>query len=215
MFVPVADVQLLEGLAKKSLGEKLHVLREKAEDELHDEMRHSLRRMAARLKALRQTREFIGRLLGEHFAGHVPAQLFRIGEIVESEIEGFRQRVRPGRHDPNRVGVAGHIQRRVFEIPGVLGKLFQRFAEAFFLFLVLECEIALLPDISEARRADGFERALLETIALARRIVLYRGRMVDEAAEIDEMLLRRLPLGERDGLPFFNELMRGHAEGLA
>jgi hypothetical protein len=39
--------------------------------------------------------------------------------------------------------------------------------------------------------------------------------MVDEAAKIDEMLWRRLPLGERDGLPFFNELMRGHAEGLA
>ena len=66
-------------------------------------MRHGLRRMAARLKPRRQTRKFIGRLLGEHFAGHVPAQLFRIvedrvqdreffrvGEIVQSEIEGFR-----------------------------------------------------------------------------------------------------------------------------
>jgi len=66
-------------------------------------MRHGLRRMAARLKPRRQTRKFIGRLLGEHFAGHVPAQFFRIvedrvqdreffrvGEIVQSEIEGFR-----------------------------------------------------------------------------------------------------------------------------
>jgi hypothetical protein len=55
MFVPVADVQLLEGFAKKSLGQKLHVLREKAEDELHHEMRHALRRMTTGLKPLRQT----------------------------------------------------------------------------------------------------------------------------------------------------------------
>jgi hypothetical protein len=39
--------------------------------------------------------------------------------------------------------------------------------------------------------------------------------MVDEAAEIDEVLLRRLPLGQRDGLPFPDELVRGHATGLA
>jgi hypothetical protein len=61
----------------------------------------------------------------------------------------------------------------------------------------------------------GFERAFLETITFAGRIVLDRRRMVDEAAEIDEMLLRCLPLGERDGLPFPDELMRGHAEALA
>lgn len=228
MFVPVADIQLLEGLAKKSLGQKLHVLREKAEDELHDEMRRGLRQMAARLKALRQTRELIGRLLGEHFAGHVPAlpfrivedrvqdlEFFRVGEIVQSEIERFRQRVRPGRHDPDRVGVADHIQRRMFEVPGILRQLSQSLAEVFPFLFVLECEVTLLPDIGEAGLAGGFERAFLEAIVLARRIVLYRGRMVDEAAEIDEMLLRRLPFGERDGLPFFDELMRGHAEGLA
>jgi len=34
-------------------------------------------------------------------------------------------------------------------------------------------------------------------------------------SKIDEMLLRRLPLGERDGLPFTDELMRGHAEASA
>jgi hypothetical protein len=90
MFVPIADVQLLEGLAEKSPGQKLHVLREKAEHELHDEMRHGLRRMAARLKPHRQTREFIGRLPGEHFAGHVPAQLFRIGEDRVQNRQFFR-----------------------------------------------------------------------------------------------------------------------------
>ncbi|HEV7909910.1 MAG TPA: hypothetical protein VGP28_02230 [Methylocella sp.] len=75
--------------------------------------------------------------------------------------------------------------------------------------------MSLLPDIGEARSAGGFERAFLETIAFARRILLNRGRMVDEAAEIDEVLLRRLPLGQRDGLPFPDELVRGHATGLA
>ena len=142
-------------------------------------------------------------------------EFFWIGEIVESEIEGFRQRVRPGGHDLDRVGVAGHIQWRMFEVPGILRELFQSLAEVLFLLFVLEGEVALFPDIGEAGLAGGFERALLETIALARGIVLYRGRMVDEAAKIDEMLLRRLPLGERDGLPFPDELMRGHAEGLA
>ena len=113
------------------------------------------------------------------------------------------------------LSVAGHIQRRVFEVPGILRELFQSLAEVFLFLFVLEAEVALLPDIGEAGRAGGFERAFIETIALARRIVLYRGRMVDEAAKIDEMLLRRLPLGERDGLPFPDELMRGHAKGLA
>jgi hypothetical protein len=61
----------------------------------------------------------------------------------------------------------------------------------------------------------GSTRAFLEAIALARGIVLYGGRMIDEAAKIDEMLLRRLPLGERDGIPFPDELMPGHATGLA
>ena len=100
------------------------------------------------------------------------------------------------------------------EVPGILRELFQSLAEAFLFLFVLEGEVALLPDIGEAGRAGGFERAFLETIALARRILLYRGRMVDEAAKINEMLLRRLPLGERDGLPFPDELMRGHAEAL-
>jgi hypothetical protein len=142
-------------------------------------------------------------------------EFFRVGEVIQSEIEGQRRRVRPGRHDPDRVGVADHIQWRVFEVPGILRKLFQCFAETFLFLFILEGEVALFPDIGEARPAGGFERAFFETIALARRILLYRGRMVDEAAEIDEMLLRRLPLGERDGLPFPDELMRGHAEALA
>jgi hypothetical protein len=75
--------------------------------------------------------------------------------------------------------------------------------------------VALLPDICKAGRAGRFERAFVEAISFAERVFLDRGRMFDEAAEIDEMLLRRLPLGEREGLAFPDELMPGHAEALA
>jgi hypothetical protein len=102
LLISIADVELAQRLAKKAFGQEPYVFGEKAEDKLHHEMGDGLRRVASRLKALRKAGEFVGGLLRHHLARHVSAQFlgivedgaqdrefFRIGEIVEGEIEGF------------------------------------------------------------------------------------------------------------------------------
>ena len=109
------------------------------------------------------------------------------------------------------MGVAGDVQRRVLQRRGVTGELLQRLVEIAFLLLVFPGEEALLPHVGEAVAAAGLGDALLEGETLAGRIVLGRGRVFEQTAEIEKMLLRGRALGERDRLPFVDELLRGHA----
>jgi hypothetical protein len=48
---------------------------------------------------------------------------------------------------------------------------------------------------------------------VADRVILGRGWMFDELAEVEKMLLRGAALGERDRLPFADEILRRHARG--
>ena len=52
--------------------------------------------------------------------------------------------------------------------------------------------------------------AALEAVALARRVGLGRRLLVEQAAEVDELLLRCLPLAESRALPLGDELLRRH-----
>jgi hypothetical protein len=54
----------------------------------------------------------------------------------------------------------------------------------------------------------------LEAVALALRIGFRRSRFAEQTAEIDEMLLRSLPLAQLAVAPLADKFCRGHAIGL-
>ena len=94
--------------------------------------------------------------------------------------------------DPQHVG--DDEVGRVFEVERVGLQLAQRRVQVLVVALVFPAEAAAPPDIGPAVAAADFLRAALETVALAFRIVLGRRRLAEQAAEVDEMLLRALPL---------------------
>lgn len=174
----------LEQPWEKSIGQQLHAVCEKAEHELIDEMRDFLGR-AAPLQAQRNGREFVRRFPGEagaslgrpQFVGLVEdraqdRELLRVGEVVQREFVGFRDGVGPRRANQNAVGVAGHLQRRIFERRGVAHELGEGLVEVALLLLVLPGEEALLPHIGETVAATGLGNAFLEGEPVARRIGL-------------------------------------------
>src|SRR6266446_253442 len=75
--------------------------------------------------------------------------------------------------------------------------------------LVFPAEVPALPDIGEAARAVRFRHPLLEGVGV--RIVRLIGRrLAEDAAEVDEVLLRRLALGAICAAPFIDELLGRH-----
>ena len=137
-------------------------------------MRDFLARAAA-LQAQRDGGEFVGGFLGDRRAGLGRPQLFGIekyrvenievfwlGEFVERKFVGFRDCVGPGRANEETVGVAGDLQRRVFERRRVAHQLGQRVVEIAFLLLVFPGEKALLPDVGKAVAAAGLGYAFFE-----------------------------------------------------
>ena len=82
-------------------------------------------------------------------------EVHRVGKLFEFELVFRRNLVGPACLDPEDVGVAGDMQRRVFERRGVAGELFQRLVEIALLLLVFPGEISLLPDVGPAFAAAG------------------------------------------------------------
>ena len=76
-----------------------------------------------------------------------------------------------------------------------MSELFEGFAEIALLLFVLPGEEALLPDIGPSFAAADLGRALFEGEMIAFRVVLGGRRVIEQLAEIDEMLLRRRPFG--------------------
>ncbi len=99
---------------------------------------------------------------------------------------------------------------RIFEPGRVMRKLLHGLVEIALLLLVFPGEEALFPDVGPAIAAADLGRALFEGEMVAHRIILGGRRVVEEPAEVDEMLLRGLALGQRDRLPFLDEILRGH-----
>ncbi len=186
-------------------------------------MRHRLAVRVAVLETVGNRLELVGRLPGQHLAGAAgterlgiveniaqAGEIDRVGELFQLERIAGGRLVGPAGLDAKEVGVAGDMQRRVFQGGGVTGELFERLAQVVLLLLVLPGEKALLPDVRPALAAAGLGRPLLEREMVAGGVVLGRGRVADEAAEVEEMLLRRRPLGQRHRLPFADEVLRGH-----
>ena len=87
------------------------------------------------------------------------------------------------------VKVADHKQWRAFQRVAVEKQLVIGRCKIFVLALVLKGEEVLLPHVGETVAAAMFSRALLETEGLAGRIGFGWRRVIDQAAQVDEMLL--------------------------
>jgi hypothetical protein len=107
-------------------------------------------------------------------------------------------------HEPRHV--ADHQQRRVLQRLPVLEELVVRLLEARAGALVLPGEEAALPDVGPAVAAAVLARAPLEREPVALRIDLRRLRVLEQLAQVEEVLLRRRPLGEVGGAPLGDEL---------
>ena len=213
----------LQKLLPQPVRQKLHAVGEEAEDELIDEMRHRLAIGIAMLERVRNRLELVRgflrklraraartELVGLEEDGAKTIQIDRLREIVELEFVFRRRLVGPARLDAEDMRVAGDMQRRIFERGGVVSQLFERLVEIALLLFVLPGEEALLPDIGPSFAAADLGRALFEGKMVADRIVLGGSRVVEQPAEVDEMLLRRRPFGQRHRLPFADEVLRGH-----
>ena len=77
--------------------------------------------------------------------------------------------------------------------------------------LVLPREVVALPDVGPPVAPAVLAGALLEAVALARRIGLRGRRLAEHAAQVDEVLLGRGALLEFGGAPLGDELARSHA----
>jgi hypothetical protein len=170
----------------------------------------------------RQLGEFDRRVLGKRLARALRAQLLGVRERPFQQpqtprIGQFRQRdlVRLGdrvgevgaEHDARDVG--HHQQRWIAERPGIEQQLAIRRVEVAALLLVLPGEAVAPPDIGPAGLAGKAGGALLERVVLAGGVAVRR-RLVEQTAEVDEMLLARRAFVARAGLPFRDEFRRGH-----
>jgi hypothetical protein len=129
--------------------------------------------------------------LGIEENGSQAREIDGVRELLELELIFGRRLVGPASLDAKDMRVAGDVQRRIFERRGVAGQLLQRLVEVALLLFVLPGEEILLPDVGPALAAAGLGRALLESEMVADWIVLGRCRMIEEPAQVEEMLVRR------------------------
>ncbi len=136
-----------------------------------------------------------------------------IGEVFELEGIFLRLEIGPGGEDLEADGVADDQQRRVLQRRGVACQLNRRLVEISAALFIFPGEITLFPDVRPAVAAADDRRAFLEGEVVAGGIVFGRSGMSEQPAEVDKMLLRRRPFGQRVGLPFADEILRGHLAG--
>ncbi|MDE0070733.1 MAG: hypothetical protein OXO48_13530 [Caldilineaceae bacterium] len=125
-------------------------------------------------------------------------------------------------HAVGPVGVdaeAHHVgddeEGRVLEGEGVLAQLVEGGVEVFMRPFVFPGEAVALPYVSPAAAAAVLARTALEAVALAGGVVLGWRRLVEQAAEVDEMLLGGGALFELGGAPLGDEVVLVHLWSVA
>ena len=78
------------------------------------------------------------------------------------------------------------------------------------IFLIFPTETTTLPDVGKAAATICFRDTLLKAVRVGV-VSFIRRWFAEHAAEIDEMLLCRLPLGAVGAAPFVDELFWRHA----
>ena len=137
-------------------------------------------------------------------------EFFGIGEVFELEGIFLRLQIGPCGENLEADRVADDKQGRVLQRGGVARELDHRLVEVSPALLILPGEIALLPNVRPAVAAARDRGAFFEGEVVAVGVVLGRRRVVEQPAQIQEMLLRRRALGQRMGFPFADEILRRH-----
>jgi hypothetical protein len=104
--------------------------------------------------------------------------------------------------------IAHDQQRRVAKSLAVSIELRVGGRQVFALALVLPGEVVAHPNVGEPVATLGLAGALLEGVPLAGRVGVVGRGLAKHPAQVDEMLLRRGPLGPRAPLPLRHELSR-------
>ena len=113
--------------------------------------------------------------------------------------------------DLEAVEVADDQQWRIFEVFTVLEELLVGGIEVFVFALVFPSKEAAHPDVGEAFAAGNFVDSFFEGVGIAFLIDFGGGRLAENFAEVDEMLLGAGALGEGGALPAGYKL--GDSEG--
>ena len=223
------SVGVLQHPGEHPVRQQAHVLGEHAEHEPVDEVRHRLGAVAAFAQRPGEPGEGRRRALGQRLPAlaraqplgvrHRPLELVpprRVGEVVERELVGLAHAVRPVGADAEPHQVRDDEERRVLKGQRVLAELVEGRVEVRVPALVLPGEAVALPYVRPAVAAGVLARPALEAVALADRVGLRRGRLAEQPAQIDEMLLRGGALLEpRRRPPLGDERAGGHADGRA
>ena len=182
-------------------------------------MRHPLMLDTACAHPFGNRRELARRLFRDSRAGLLGTQFLGIGEdpaqnltlilivqIIETNLARLVRIAGEGGMNDDPLAVAHHQQRRVVEMTGIVGQLLVGFVQIQPWLLVFPAEVSALPDIRPALTAGGLLRPALEAV------VIGIARLVDpqQIAQILEIGLRPLTLGQRVALPFRNERIRCH-----
>ena len=187
--------------------EQADVVGEHAEDQAVDEVGDRLRGVPPLSQRLGDGRERRRHALGERLPGLPWPQTFRVGErplqpvarrrigqIVELELVGPADAVRPVGADPEPHHVGHDQQRRVLQRQRVLPELVERRVEVGAPPLVFPGEVVALPDVGPAVAAGVPARSSLEAVRLTRRVGVGWRQFAQQTAQVDEVLLRRRAL---------------------
>ena len=133
-----------------------------------------------------------------------------VAEILQGQGVHLRHGPGEGGMDDDGLDVRDDQERRVLQGRGVEPELPKGHLEVLALPLVLPAEAGTAPDIGPAVPAPGLGGALLKSEPGAGRVGLRGGGLVQQSAEVDEVLLGGGALLEGDALPFGDELGGGH-----
>ena len=189
-------------------------------------MSHRLGGVAALPQGLRQGGEGLRGPLGDFLTalartqtpgiGHGPFEpvaVGRVGQTLQGELVSLAYAVRPVGADAEPPHVRNDQKRRVLKRQGVLTKLVEGGVEIGVTALVLPGEVVALPYVGPAVAAGVLAGPALEAVMLAGRIGLGRRGLAQEAAQVDEVLLRSGTLLQLRRPPLGDELTRRHGIG--
>ncbi len=215
---------LAENLGQRAVGQQAHVLGEEAEDHAVEKACDLVGVEAAAAKAVGDLGEALGGLPRDALAGHAGLQLARVVEdgphdlkvvglleVEQADVVDLGHRRGEVGVDHDAVHVAHAQERGVAEGFAVSEELVVGGFEVLVLAFVLEGEEVLLPHVGPAVAAAVLGGAALEREPFALGIGVGRLGVVEQLAQVEEVLLRAGALREVRLLPLDEETGDVHA----